>query len=43
LIAVDTNVLARVFLGDDHRQNPAAHRTIIQAAKEGGVFVSLLF
>jgi predicted nucleic-acid-binding protein len=42
MIGVDTNVLARVLLGDDPRQSPAAHKAIIQAARGGGVFVPLL-
>ncbi|MGA2079400.1 MAG: type II toxin-antitoxin system VapC family toxin [Holophaga sp.] len=42
MIGVDTNVLARVFLGDDPKQSPLAHKTIVQAARSGGVFVPLL-
>lgn len=42
MIGVDTNVLARVLLGDDPKQSPAAHKVIIQAARDGGVFVPLL-
>jgi predicted nucleic-acid-binding protein len=42
MIGVDTNVLARVMLGDDPKQSLAAHKAIIQAARDGGVFVSLL-
>ena len=42
MIAVDTNVLARVLLGDDPRQSPAARKIMIRAARDGGVFVPLL-
>jgi len=42
MIGVDTNILARVLLGDDPRQSPAAHRAVIHAARSGGVFVPLL-
>lgn len=42
MMAVDTNILARVLLGDDPRQSPAAHRALIQGARSGGVFVPLL-
>ena len=42
MIAVDTNVLARVLLGDDPKQSRAAHKAIIQGARSGGVFVPLL-
>ena len=42
MIGVDTNVLARVLLGDDPRQSPAAHKAIIRAARTDGVFVPLL-
>lgn len=42
MIGVDTNVLARTLLGDDPRQSPAAQKAIVHAARNGGVFVSLL-
>ena len=42
MIAFDTNILARVLLGDDPRQSPAAHKAVIRAARDGGVFVPLL-
>jgi predicted nucleic-acid-binding protein len=42
MIGVDTNILARVLLGDDPKQSPAAHKAVIQAVRTGGVFVPLL-
>jgi predicted nucleic-acid-binding protein len=42
MMGVDTNILARVLLGDDPRQSPAAHKAVIHAARDGGVFVPLL-
>lgn len=42
MIGVDTNVLARVLLGDDPKQSPAARKAIIHAARDGGVFIPLL-
>lgn len=42
MIGVDTNILARILLGDDPKQSPAAHKAVIQAARAGGVFVPLL-
>jgi predicted nucleic-acid-binding protein len=42
MIGVDTNILARVLLGDDPKQSPAANKAVIHAARTGGVFVSLL-
>jgi predicted nucleic-acid-binding protein len=42
MIGVDTNILARVLLGDDPKQSPAAHKAVIHEARTGGVFVPLL-
>jgi len=42
MIGVDTNILARVLLGDDPKQSPAANKAVIHNARAGGVFVPLL-
>ena len=42
MIAVDTNVVVRVLVGDDPVQTSTAERAFIKHAKGDGVFVSLL-
>ncbi len=42
MIAVDTNVLVRVLVGDDPAQTKRAERAFVEHTKGGGVFVSLV-
>ena len=42
MIALDTHIWARAFLGDDPAQSPAARAAIEQYAKTDGIFLPLL-
>ncbi len=42
MIAVDTNVLVRVLVGDDPQQTKKAERAFVTHATGGGIFLSLL-
>jgi predicted nucleic-acid-binding protein len=42
VLALDTNVLVRVLVGDDPVQTPKAERVFSRAASAGGVFISLV-